>query len=166
MKNGILKNFTKFTGKHQRQSLFSNSVGGLRLATLLKKRVWHSCFPMNLANFQEHRFYRKPLGDYFWLHFLFFLFALVYFQSSRNLKPTTAWTVSRYGVFPGPYFPAFSMNTEIYSISHISDNTIYSLQSECGKILTRKNSVFGHFSRSAHSSTSFVYFLKPIISHF
>ena len=33
--------------------------------------------------------------------------------------------------FPGPYFNAFGLNTERY-----------------GKILTRKNSAFGHFSRS------------------
>ena len=126
MKKGILKNFTKFTGKHQRQSLFSNSVGGLRLATLLKKRVWHSCFPMNLANFQEHRFYRKPLGDYFWLHFLFFLFALVYFQSSRNLKPTTAWTVSRYGFLLVRIFP-HSAWIRRYTVSLISLIILYTV---------------------------------------
>ena len=26
----------------------------------------------------------------------------------------TAWKVSKYGVFPGPYFPVFELNTEIY----------------------------------------------------
>ena len=36
-KKGILKNFAKFTGKHQCQSLFSNKVAGLRPATLFKK---------------------------------------------------------------------------------------------------------------------------------
>ena len=49
--------------------------------------------------------------------------------------------MSKYGVFPGPYFPAFRLNTERYGIS-------LRIQSECGKIWTRKNSVFGHFSRS------------------
>ena len=29
-KKGILRNFTKFTGKHRRQSLFFNKVAGLR----------------------------------------------------------------------------------------------------------------------------------------
>ena len=53
----------------------------------------------------------------------------------------TAWKVSKCGVFCGPYFPEFGLNTERYSVSlHI--------QSKCGKIRTRKNSVFGHFSRS------------------
>ena len=29
----------------------------------------------------------------------------------------TAWKVSKYGVFSGPYFPVFSLNTKIYSVS-------------------------------------------------
>ena len=33
-----------FTGKHLWQSLFLNKVAGLMPATLLKKRLWHSCF--------------------------------------------------------------------------------------------------------------------------
>ena len=44
-----LKNLTKFTGKHLCQSLFFNKVAVLRLATLLKKRLWHRCFPVNFA---------------------------------------------------------------------------------------------------------------------
>ena len=34
---GVLKNFTKFTGKHLCQSPFLNIVAGLRAAILLKK---------------------------------------------------------------------------------------------------------------------------------
>ena len=49
--------------------------------------------------------------------------------------------MSKYGVFPGPYFPAFGLNTQRYGVS-------VRIQSECGKIRTRKNSVFRHFSRS------------------
>ena len=45
MEKGVLRNFTKFTGKHLCQSLFFNKVAGLRPATLLKKRLWHRCFP-------------------------------------------------------------------------------------------------------------------------
>ena len=47
----------------------------------------------------------------------------------------------KYGVISGPYFPAFGLNTEIYFVSLL-------IQSECRKIRTRNNSVFGHFSRS------------------
>ena len=48
---GVLRNFTKFTGKHLRQSLFFNKVAGLRPATLFKKSPWHRCFPVNLVKF-------------------------------------------------------------------------------------------------------------------
>ena len=57
-KKGVPKNFTKFTGKHLCQSLFFNKVAGLKPATLLKKRLWHKCFPVNFVNkkpfFTEH----------------------------------------------------------------------------------------------------------------
>ena len=38
-KKGVLRNFTKFTGKRLCQSLFFNKVAGLWAATLLKKRL-------------------------------------------------------------------------------------------------------------------------------
>ena len=47
----VLGNFAKFTGKHLCQSLFFNKVAELRPATLLKKRLWHRCFPVNFAKF-------------------------------------------------------------------------------------------------------------------
>ena len=34
-----------------------------------------------------------------------------------HAKKTTAWKVSKYGVFSAPYFPAFGTNTERYSVS-------------------------------------------------
>ena len=51
-----LRNFTKFTGKHLFQSPFFNKVAGLRLATLLKMRLWHRCFPVIFV-----KFLRPPL---------------------------------------------------------------------------------------------------------
>ena len=48
---GVLKNFAKFTGKHLCKSLFFEKVTGLRPATLLTKRLWHWCFPLNVAKF-------------------------------------------------------------------------------------------------------------------
>ena len=47
----------------------------------------------------------------------------------------------KYGVFSSPYFPVFRQNTEIYGVN-------LCIQSECRKIRTRKNSIFGYFSRS------------------
>ena len=50
-KKGVLRNFVKFTEKHLCHSLYFNKVAGLRPATLLKKRSWHKCFPVNFRNF-------------------------------------------------------------------------------------------------------------------
>ena len=55
-KKGALKNLAKFTGKHLRQSLFFNKVEGVRPATLLKKKPWHSCFPVNFVKFLRTSF--------------------------------------------------------------------------------------------------------------
>ena len=64
-KKGVLRNLTKFTGKHLCQSLFLNKVAGLwhalRHATLLKKRLWHECFPVNFVKFLRTPFYTEHL---------------------------------------------------------------------------------------------------------
>ena len=52
----FLRHFAKFTGKHMCQSLCFNKVADLRPATLLKKRLWHRCFPVHFA-----KFLRTPL---------------------------------------------------------------------------------------------------------
>ena len=57
----VLRNFAKFAEKHLCQSLFFKIVAGLRPATLLKKRLWHRCFPVNFAKFLTIPFfYRTP----------------------------------------------------------------------------------------------------------
>ena len=69
----------------------------------------------------------------------------------KAILPTTytAWKVSKYGVFSGPHFPAFGLNTERYEVS-------LRIQSECGKIRTRKYSVFGHISHSVICTLLFI----------
>ena len=62
MKNGVLRNFTKFTGKHMCQSLFFNTVAYLSPATLLKKRLWHRYFPVNFAKFLRTPFLKNTSG--------------------------------------------------------------------------------------------------------
>ena len=79
-----------------------------------------------------------------------FLIYLVY-RFSRHTQHCVKCVQIR--SFSGLYFPAFGLNTERYEIS-------FRIHSECGKIRTRKNSVFGHFSRSA------VYHLIYSIYHF
>ena len=53
------------------------------------------------------------------------------------LNAGNAWKVSKYGVFSGPYFPAFGLNTERLSVSLL-------IQSDCRKARTKKNSVTLH----------------------
>ena len=62
-KKGVLRNVSKLTGKHLCQSLFCNKVAGLRPATLLKKRLWHRCLPVNFEKFLRTPFFRTPLDD-------------------------------------------------------------------------------------------------------
>ena len=73
-------------------------------------------------NFLKQTFQEKATEIIHWLHL------------KRYSWFVTAWKVAKYRVISGPYFPAFGLNTERYSISGI--------QSECGN--TRNNSVFGH----------------------
>ena len=60
-KISVLKNFTKFTGKHLCQSLLFNKVAGLRPATLLKKKLCNRCFPANFVKFLRTHFYIERL---------------------------------------------------------------------------------------------------------
>ena len=59
---GVLRKFTKFTGKHLCQSLFFNKVAGLKPATLLKKRLWHRCFSVNFVKFLRTPFLENTSG--------------------------------------------------------------------------------------------------------
>ena len=69
VKKGVPRNFEKFTGKHLCQSLFFNKFPGLffnkveviRSATLLKKRLWHRCFPGNFLKFLRTPFFTEHI---------------------------------------------------------------------------------------------------------
>ena len=62
-RKGVLRNFTKCTGrKHLCQSLFFNRVPDLSPATLLKTRIWHSCFPVNFVKFLRTPFLQNTSG--------------------------------------------------------------------------------------------------------
>ena len=62
----VLRNFTKFTGKHLCQSVFFNKVAGFTPVTLIKKRFWHRYFLVNFVKLPRTPFYRTLLDDYFW----------------------------------------------------------------------------------------------------
>ena len=53
----------------------------------------------------------------------------------KNRITYTAWKVSKYGVFSGPCFPVFALNTEIYSV-------ILCIQPEYRKKRTRKKNPY------------------------
>ena len=58
MKKRCLQKFPKIHRKTLCQSH--------RPATLLKKRLWHRCFPVNFVKVLRTPFYRTPLGNCFW----------------------------------------------------------------------------------------------------
>ena len=55
------QSFAKFTKKHLCQSLLFNKVAGRR-ATLLKRRLWHRCFPVNFSKFLRTPFLQNNSG--------------------------------------------------------------------------------------------------------
>ena len=64
VKKVFLKNFAKFNAKCLCQGLFFNKVTGLRPATLLKKRLWHRCIPVNFTKFLKTPFF---IEHFWWL---------------------------------------------------------------------------------------------------
>ena len=62
----------------------------------------------------------------------------------HQFEHITTWKVSKYGVIFDPFFPAFRLSTEIYSVN-------VQIQSEYKKIEAMNNFAFKHFSRSIFS---------------
>ena len=79
-KNSVLKKLAKLTGKHLCQGLFFNKVAGLRPVTLLKKRFWHRCFPVNFAKFLRTP---SPTEHLRWL--LISIYEINKFQSNKSI---------------------------------------------------------------------------------
>ena len=62
VKISIYKKFAKFTRNHLCQGLSFNKVAGLRSANLLKRDLWHMCFPVNFAKFLRTPFLQDTSG--------------------------------------------------------------------------------------------------------
>ena len=62
-KKGVLRNFTKFTGKTCARDSFliKLQVSGLKTVTLLKKNLCHKCFPVNFGKFLRTPFLQNTL---------------------------------------------------------------------------------------------------------
>ena len=82
VKKVVLANFVKSTGKQLCQSLFIK-------ATLLKKGLWHSCFPVNFAKFLRTVF----LTEHLW-----WVLLLVIFTNDESTRYTS------------PFFPVSHNN--------------------------------------------------------
>ena len=63
MKKGVLKNFRKFTGKHLRQSLFFNKIGGLRpvACNFIKKETLAQVFSCEFCEISKNTFSTEHL---------------------------------------------------------------------------------------------------------
>ena len=55
-KKSVLRNFAKFIEKHLCQNLFIK---------VLKKKLWHRCFPVNFAKFLKTPFLTEPFRQVF-----------------------------------------------------------------------------------------------------
>ena len=47
------------------RAFFKNKVTGFRVATILKKRLWHRCFPVNFTKFLRTPFLHSISGGCF-----------------------------------------------------------------------------------------------------
>ena len=80
---------------------------------------------------------------------------LYYFDATATLRKKSPYSELFWSaVFP--HFPAFGLNTEKYGVS-------LRIQSKCGKILARKNSAFGHFSRHVIMNISKIPYFRKIL---
>ena len=59
---------------------FFNKIAGLRAATLLKKKLWHRCFPVNSAKFLRTPFLQNTFGR---LLLILFVACFLYFPLSK-----------------------------------------------------------------------------------
>ena len=72
----VFKNFAILTVKHPCWSLFLNKVTGLEAYIIIKKRLQHTCFPVNTAKFLRATFYIE--------HLLWILLQVSYKKNSKN----------------------------------------------------------------------------------
>ena len=61
VKQGVLRNFAKFIGKHLCQSLFFNKVAGPRPATLFKKKTLSQLFSCEFCKISKNIFFTEHL---------------------------------------------------------------------------------------------------------
>ena len=98
----VLRNFAKFTGKHLCQSLFFNKVPSF----LLKKILWHRCFPANFVKFLRTHFFIEPL---WWLLLMF-----LNLTTSTQVFPVNIAKFLRTAFLKTPPLAASALNFALY----------------------------------------------------
>ena len=93
-KKGVLRNFTKFTGKHLCQNLFFNKVAWLSPATSFKKRLWHRCFPVEFCEISKNIF----------LHRTHLKAASELLPLNSNISSIINWHGSKYASQPQSFY--------------------------------------------------------------
>ena len=87
-KKSVLRNYEKTHRKAPVPGLFFNIIGDLRPAILLKKTIWHKCFPVNSAKFLRKPFHTEHLR---WLLLWYYQRKLNVHQSlSQDPHPQTS----------------------------------------------------------------------------
>ena len=114
MRKGVLRNFTKFTGKHLCQNLFFNKFVGLRPATLLNKRLWHRCFPVNFVKFRRTPFLKNTSGRLLLL-WVYNPLSEIQIRLSRNEPPH---------VTP-PHVPVIDLSSRFHLMQKFSKKSSY-----------------------------------------
>ena len=63
---------------------------GLRPATLLKKRLWQRCFPVNFAKFLRKRFLQNTSGWLLLIHWFFYIFLEKLREKGSSIIPSVS----------------------------------------------------------------------------
>ena len=97
-KKGVLRNFTKFIGKHLRWILYFNKVAD---PTLSKQKLWHRYFPVTFVQFLRKPFLTEHLG---WLLVSLLLILKIFLSVEINFwKTPLKITVKNLRSFQGTY---------------------------------------------------------------
>ena len=123
-KKGSLRTFTKFTVKHLCHNLFFNKVAHLGPATLLKKRLWHRCFPVTFVKFLKTPFFIEHL---WWL----LPTLLVPVTSDANLRIFQYKLFRNIGYFNSIFFKFGKVISSFCSIRMQGPETIIHLFHTC-----------------------------------
>ena len=81
--------------QHWQENTFARVSFLIKLQALLKKRLWHRCFPVNVVKFLRTPFYRTPLDDCFFIT-LFTWYNKQSFHDNKNVirkASFSCWTI-------------------------------------------------------------------------